>query len=127
LKPPKPTPQARHLALLSRHGLLDDSPPFSSLPAYALALAGAASACVSELLEGKANVVVCWDGGRHHAMRERASGFCYVNDCVLVVLGLLKGRVERPLRRLMMTIDREEQEENLASYTLILTSTSATA
>jgi histone deacetylase 8 len=32
-------------------------------------------------------------------MRERASGFCYVNDCVLVVLGLLKGRVERPLRK----------------------------
>lgn len=31
-----------------------------------------------------------WSGGLHHAKRQEASGFCYVNDCVLGILELLK-------------------------------------
>ena len=31
-----------------------------------------------------------WSGGLHHAKRQEASGFCYVNDCVLAILELLK-------------------------------------
>jgi acetoin utilization deacetylase AcuC-like enzyme len=36
-----------------------------------------------------------WSGGLHHAKRNAASGFCYVNDIVLAILELLKyhGRV----------------------------------
>jgi hypothetical protein len=29
-------------------------------------------------------------GGLHHAKKSEASGFCYVNDCVLGILELLK-------------------------------------
>ncbi|KAF1775642.1 Histone deacetylase domain [Phytophthora cactorum] len=37
-------------------------------------------------------------GGRHHAMRSQASGFCYVNDVVLGVQRLLsKGKMKRVL------------------------------
>lgn len=31
-----------------------------------------------------------WSGGLHHAKRNAASGFCYVNDIVLAILELLK-------------------------------------
>ena len=31
-----------------------------------------------------------WAGGLHHAKKNEASGFCYVNDIVLSILELLK-------------------------------------
>ena len=34
-------------------------------------------------------------GGTHHGRRDRASGFCYFNDPVLAILGLLDGGIER--------------------------------
>jgi histone deacetylase 1/2 len=42
------------------------------------------------LNEGMADTVVNWAGGLHHAKKSEASGFCYVNDCVLGILELLK-------------------------------------
>lgn len=36
-------------------------------------------------------------GGTHHGRRARASGFCYFNDPVLAILGLLDGGVQRVL------------------------------
>ena len=37
-----------------------------------------------------ADTVINWAGGLHHAKKSEASGFCYVNDCVLGILELLK-------------------------------------
>lgn len=34
--------------------------------------------------------MINWGGGLHHAKKSEASGFCYVNDCVLGILELLK-------------------------------------
>lgn len=31
-----------------------------------------------------------WDGGRHHAMKRKASGFCYINDIVILLQKLRK-------------------------------------
>ena len=42
------------------------------------------------LNEGSSDVVINWAGGLHHAKKSEASGFCYVNDCVLGILELLK-------------------------------------
>ena len=36
------------------------------------------------------DIVINWAGGLHHAKKSEASGFCYVNDCVLAILELLK-------------------------------------
>lgn len=36
-------------------------------------------------------------GGTHHGRRDRASGFCYFNDPVFAILGLLRGGLERVL------------------------------
>ncbi|KAI0937663.1 hypothetical protein AcV5_000444 [Taiwanofungus camphoratus] len=40
------------------------------------------------LCRGEADITICWDGGRHHAQKSQASGFCYVADCVLAILAL---------------------------------------
>ena len=42
------------------------------------------------LNSGSADTVINWAGGLHHAKKSEASGFCYVNDCVLAILELLK-------------------------------------
>ena len=43
-----------------------------------------------KLNTGEANVAINWAGGLHHAKKNEASGFCYVNDIVLAILELLK-------------------------------------
>lgn len=44
----------------------------------------------AEILTEKHNdVVINWMGGLHHAKKSSASGFCYVNDCVLGIMRLL--------------------------------------
>jgi acetoin utilization deacetylase AcuC-like enzyme len=35
-------------------------------------------------------ISINWAGGLHHARRDEASGFCYINDIVLAILELLK-------------------------------------
>jgi histone deacetylase 1/2 len=42
------------------------------------------------LNQSLSDVVINWAGGLHHAKKSEASGFCYVNDCVLAILELLK-------------------------------------
>lgn len=42
------------------------------------------------LISGQVNTSVNFCGGWHHAQRDHASGFCYVNDCVLAILELQK-------------------------------------
>lgn len=34
---------------------------------------------------------MCHTGGRHHAQKDEAKGFCYINDIVLAILQLLRG------------------------------------
>lgn len=71
-------------------GLEEDCPPFAGLPAYVRLIAGASLAAANALYAstGDAQISVCWDGGRHHAQKARASGFCYVADCILAILAL---------------------------------------
>ena len=42
------------------------------------------------LNEKEVDIAINWSGGLHHAKRQEASGFCYVNDCVLAIIELLK-------------------------------------
>ena len=36
-------------------------------------------------------VAINWGGGWHHAQRDEAAGFCYVNDIVLAIQQLRQG------------------------------------
>jgi hypothetical protein len=42
------------------------------------------------LHQGYTDIAINWSGGLHHAKRNQASGFCYVNDIVLGILEMLK-------------------------------------
>jgi histone deacetylase 1/2 len=57
---------------------------------YCISYATGSVACSAILAEGKATYAMNWSGGLHHAKQSEASGFCYVNDCVLAILELLK-------------------------------------
>ncbi|KAI5889109.1 Arginase/deacetylase [Schizophyllum commune H4-8] len=71
-------------------GLEDDCPLFRGLEKYVPLVAGASLTGAQALMKGFADVAIAWDGGRHHAQKARASGFCYVADCVLAILALKK-------------------------------------
>jgi len=49
-----------------------------------------------ELRDGKTDVAISWTGGRHHASRGEAKGFCYVNDIVLAIMELRKKPIPPP-------------------------------
>ena len=71
-----------------------DNPPFAALAEYATQIAAGTSTACRSLARGDADIAIHWDGGRHHALRNRASGFCYVADIVLAIMLLAKeGRV----------------------------------
>ena len=42
------------------------------------------------MAQGNSDISINWAGGLHHAKKFEASGFCYINDCVLGILELLK-------------------------------------
>ncbi|KAF5351084.1 hypothetical protein D9756_008458 [Leucocoprinus leucothites] len=80
----------------AEYGLEDDCPPFVGLPEYVQLVAGATLTAVDALRYDISDVAINWDGGRHHASRARAAGFCYVADCVLAIL-VLKSIPRSPL------------------------------
>jgi acetoin utilization protein AcuC len=70
-----------------------DNPIFAGMLDWSRLIAGA-SLKAAELVDSKeAEVAFNISGGLHHAMARRASGFCYVNDAVLVIKSLVaRGR-----------------------------------
>ncbi|KAG8909858.1 hypothetical protein FRC00_009311, partial [Tulasnella sp. 408] len=101
-------------------GLEDDCPPFKGLPAYVRMIAGASMTAARSLRDNESDVAICWDGGRHHARKSRASGFCYVADCVLAIL-VLKKINPRPK---IMYIDLDLHFSDAVSEAFVSTSTS---
>jgi len=43
-----------------------------------------------KLNNGEHDIAINWAGGLHHARKDEASGFCYVNDVVLAIIELLR-------------------------------------
>ncbi|CEH11942.1 Histone deacetylase complex, catalytic component RPD3 [Ceraceosorus bombacis] len=98
------------IAAADTFGLIDDSPPFPELAEYALALSSASTTAGYFLRDwlakhgsssdgggsGKrdAPIIINWEGGRHHARKDRASGFCYVADAVSAILAMRKRVVD---------------------------------
>ncbi|XP_019337473.2 phosphorylase b kinase regulatory subunit alpha, skeletal muscle isoform isoform X4 [Alligator mississippiensis] len=71
------------------YGLGYDCPATEGIFDYAAAVGGATITAAQCLMDGKCKVAINWPGGWHHAKKDEASGFCYLND---VVLGILKLR-----------------------------------
>ena len=87
---------------LKRFGLEGDCPVFSYLPMYIQVVTGATLSLAPFFkrsldtdYESERVIAINWDGGRHHAARQNASGFCYVNDIVLLIQELRKHGFKR--------------------------------
>ncbi|XP_037118627.1 histone deacetylase 8 isoform X1 [Syngnathus acus] len=83
------------------YGLGYDCPVVEGIFDYAAAVGGATLTAAKCLLDQACDVAINWAGGWHHAKKDQASGFCYVND---VVLGILKLR-EKYDRVLYVDVD----------------------
>lgn len=64
--------------------MIDDCAYFEQLFNYSLEIAGSSLTAAKYLLNDY-RMVINWNGGRHHAKQDQASGFCYVNDVVLAI------------------------------------------
>ncbi|ODQ54262.1 histone deacetylase 8 [Saitoella complicata NRRL Y-17804] len=71
-----------------RYGLMYDCPEFEGMGEYVRYVAGTSIEAATRLLTQELTHAIHWDGGRHHARRASAAGFCYVNDAVLAILKL---------------------------------------
>ncbi len=79
-----------------RHGLgTMENPLFPGLFERAATSVGGSLLAARLSLDGR--IVYHPAGGTHHGRRDRASGFCYFNDPVFAILGLLRAGVERVL------------------------------
>lgn len=78
-----------------------DCAPFSELPDYVLEIAGSSLTAARWLKAGQCDTVINLEGGRHHAMRSRASGFCFVQDVALAIQVLTKPQPGRPRARVL--------------------------
>ena len=65
-----------------------DTPVFKDMFEWGAWACGAGLTAADLLLQHKADVAFNLLGGFHHAMAERAAGFCYLNDVVLACLRL---------------------------------------
>src|SRR3989454_3948121 len=76
-------------AVACRFGLgPGDNPVFPGIWDAARLAAGGSLLGARLIADGQVTRAFHFAGGLHHAMRDRASGFCYVNDAVLAILYL---------------------------------------
>lgn len=75
---------------LERYGIgPGDNPVFPGMYDWSCHVAGASLHAARLVAEGMVDIAFGMAGGLHHAREARASGFCYVNDPVLVIMDLL--------------------------------------
>ncbi|KAG8187241.1 hypothetical protein JTE90_020669 [Oedothorax gibbosus] len=75
---------------MEKYGIGYDCPFIPQIYDAASMIGGATVTAAKALLSGEFQVAVNWGGGWHHAKKDQADGFCYVNDIVLGILQLLQ-------------------------------------
>ncbi|KAF9925436.1 Histone deacetylase 8 [Linnemannia zychae] len=84
------TRQHRKKDRLEEYGLRFDCGVFEGLADYVAWVAGSTMEAATLLCDDAFDIVIHWDGGRHHAKKDAAAGFCFVNDIVLGIMELQK-------------------------------------
>jgi acetoin utilization protein AcuC len=78
------------------HGLgTADDPVFPGMHEASALVAGASIIAARAVLEGRTDHAVNVSGGLHHAMPDRASGFCVYDDPAIAIAWMLEQGVER--------------------------------
>mmetsp|Transcript_25343 Transcript_25343/g.47617 ORF Transcript_25343/g.47617 Transcript_25343/m.47617 type:complete len:425 (+) Transcript_25343:46-1320(+) len=75
---------------LARFNVGEDCPVFDGLFEFTQLYTSGSIGGAARLNANQSDIVINWSGGLHHAKKAEASGFCYINDCVLAILELLK-------------------------------------
>jgi acetoin utilization protein AcuC len=84
------------LGRLSRYGLgSGDNPVFDRMHEAAALVTGASVQAARSVWDGSAQHAVNIAGGLHHAMRDRASGFCVYDDPAVAIAWLLQAGATR--------------------------------
>ncbi len=89
-----------------------DTPPFAGMHEVSLLTTGATLVAMEEVMAGRLRVAFNGSGGLHHAMPDRASGFCIYNDPA-IVCGVL---VDRDLRVAYVDIDAHHGDGVQAAF-----------
>lgn len=86
----KVTPDAITKNSSKEFNIGDDCPIFDGVYNYGAMYAGSSLDATSKLISGVSDIAINWSGGLHHAKKSVPSGFCYINDIVLLILECLK-------------------------------------
>ena len=73
-----------------RYNFGEDCPVFPCIYDFCKTYTAGSLLGAESLKAGHSDIAINWAGGLHHAKKCEASGFCYVNDCVLAILEMLK-------------------------------------
>ncbi len=73
----------------------EDNPIFLGMHEASALVCGGSLAAAREIAEGRADRAINLAGGLHHAMADRASGFCVYNDCAVAIAWLLDNGADR--------------------------------
>lgn len=74
------------------HGLgTPDNPVFANMHGASSLVAGSSLLAARQIASGHSKRAVNIAGGLHHAMKDKASGFCVYNDCTVAIKWLLDG------------------------------------
>ncbi|KAG0054231.1 Histone deacetylase 8 [Gryganskiella cystojenkinii] len=76
--------------ILEEYGLVHDCSVFEGIGDYTEFVAGSTIQAAKLLNDDAFDIVLHWDGGRHHAQKDMAAGFCIINDIVLGIMELQK-------------------------------------
>jgi histone deacetylase 1/2 len=85
-----PDNMSEYLRHLQRFNVGEDCPVFDGLFEFCQLYTSGSIGGAVRLNKAQNDIVINWAGGLHHAKKCEASGFCYINDCVLAILELLK-------------------------------------
>lgn len=85
------SPETAQRFAIGSHG----NPIYPEMFARPAISCGASILAADLLLSGCHRVIYSPAGGTHHGRRDRAAGFCYLNDPVLAILRLLDGGIRR--------------------------------
>ncbi|KAJ2733117.1 hypothetical protein H4R23_002689 [Coemansia sp. Cherry 401B] len=68
----------------------EDCPAFDGVFEFSSISAGGSIAGAKRINHGESDIVINWSGGLHHAKKSAASGFCFILDCAMAILELLR-------------------------------------
>ncbi len=89
-----------------------DTPPFADMHEASLLTTGATLVALEEVIAGRLHVAFNGAGGLHHAMPDRASGFCVYNDPAIACALLM----DRGLRVAYVDIDAHHGDGVQAAF-----------